>query len=49
MTNLLGQDVADWHSILSDPNSKLHLYGKNEAKVGRKMGHINRIIPCGEG
>ncbi|WP_343559284.1 5-(carboxyamino)imidazole ribonucleotide synthase [Kiloniella sp. b19] len=49
MTNLLGHDVDDWHAILSDPNNKLHLYGKAEAKPGRKMGHVNRIIPRGEG
>ena len=36
MANLLG----DWMSALSHPNLKLHLYGKQEARVGRKMGHL---------
>ena len=44
MANLLG-DVwqggePDWISALSHPNLKLHLYGKQEARVGRKMGHL---------
>jgi len=44
MINLLG-DVwpahgqPDWGVILSDPNTKLHLYGKTSARKGRKMGH----------
>ncbi|WP_085901198.1 5-(carboxyamino)imidazole ribonucleotide synthase [Kiloniella majae] len=45
MTNLLGDDVEKWEEILSDPASKLHLYGKDQAKPGRKMGHFTRIIP----
>ena len=45
MVNLLG-DVwqngdPDWSSALANNNLKLHLYGKREARVGRKMGHIN--------
>ncbi|WP_020591209.1 5-(carboxyamino)imidazole ribonucleotide synthase [Kiloniella laminariae] len=45
MTNLLGDDVNGWEEILSDPSAKLHLYGKAEAKPGRKMGHVTRVIP----
>lgn len=45
MTNLLGDDVDDWREILADPAAKLHLYGKAEAKPGRKMGHVTRVIP----
>ncbi len=45
MTNLLGDDVMDWLGILSEPNAKLHLYGKAEARSGRKMGHVTRISP----
>jgi len=26
--------------VLSDPEVKLHLYGKSEARAGRKMGHL---------
>jgi 5-(carboxyamino)imidazole ribonucleotide synthase len=44
MLNLLGDlwknGDPDWTSVLSDPMAKLHLYGKSEARPGRKMGHI---------
>lgn len=42
MTNLIGDDVNSWAGY---SNAALHLYGKAEAKPGRKMGHINRISP----
>ncbi len=42
MTNLLGDECEEWSEILSDPRAKLHLYGKSEARPGRKMGHVNR-------
>jgi len=45
MKNLIGGEVEQWLSILSDPHAKLHLYGKAEARPGRKMGHVNRIQP----
>lgn len=45
MVNLLGDDVDRWQSILAEPNARLHLYGKGEAKPGRKMGHVNYIFP----
>ena len=47
MMNLLGdlwQDPLtppDWSEILSIKGTSLHLYGKREARPGRKMGHIN--------
>lgn len=46
MVNLLGDLWHDgippaWESLLSHPNAKLHLYGKREARAGRKMGHYN--------
>jgi 5-(carboxyamino)imidazole ribonucleotide synthase len=51
MLNLLG-DVwltsgtdhrvePDWDAVLAKPGTALHLYGKREARSGRKMGHIN--------
>lgn len=44
MANLLGDLWAggppDWGPALSDPTAKLHLYGKHEARPGRKMGHL---------
>ncbi len=45
MTNLLGDDAARWREILSDPDAKLHLYGKAEARPGRKMGHVTHLKP----
>lgn len=43
MTNLLGADVLDVDTLSQDSAAGLHLYGKAEAKAGRKMGHVNRI------
>jgi len=43
MTNLIGDDVNRWPEILAEPGAFLHLYGKTEARQGRKMGHVNRI------
>ena len=42
MVNMLG-DLwdPDWPALFSQPNIKLHLYGKDEARAGRKMGHYN--------
>jgi 5-(carboxyamino)imidazole ribonucleotide synthase len=31
----------DWAGLLAIPGAKLHLYGKAEARRGRKMGHVN--------
>lgn len=44
MKNLIGDQAHDWAAILADPTAKLHLYGKAEARPGRKMGHVNRLI-----
>ena len=45
MANLLGDVWAkgepNWAAALADPDVKLHLYGKAEPRVGRKMGHLN--------
>jgi 5-(carboxyamino)imidazole ribonucleotide synthase len=45
MENLLGDDIERWPEILADPRAKLHLYGKTEARPGRKMGHVTRLFP----
>ena len=45
MHNLIGDDVQAWAEILAEPGACLHLYGKTEARPGRKMGHVTRIIP----
>lgn len=36
-----GNSEPKWDQLLAEPNVKLHLYGKKEARVGRKMGHFN--------
>ena len=42
MVNMLGDLwLPDWADILAQSNIKLHLYGKPEARPGRKMGHFN--------
>ena len=43
MTNLIGADVDRATEILADPGAHLHLYGKDEAREGRKMGHVTRV------
>lgn len=45
MTNLIGHDVDSWPAIAAEANAALHLYGKPEARPGRKMGHVNRLKP----
>ena len=45
MTNLLGDEVEQWRSLAAEPNARLHLYGKAEARPGRKMAHVNRVRP----
>lgn len=43
MTNLLGDEVDQWSKLAAKPDARLHLYGKADARPGRKMGHINRV------
>ncbi|HZV83836.1 MAG TPA: 5-(carboxyamino)imidazole ribonucleotide synthase [Brevundimonas sp.] len=43
MINLLGDEVEAWRELAGEPNTRLHLYGKAEARPGRKMGHVNRV------
>jgi 5-(carboxyamino)imidazole ribonucleotide synthase len=44
MRNLIGEQANDWPDILADPGAHLHLYGKGEARTGRKMGHVTTLI-----
>lgn len=48
MENLIGDDVLRWREIAAEPNACVHLYGKSEARPGRKMGHVNRLFPFSE-
>lgn len=43
MTNLIGDDVDNWQSLAAETGAFLHLYGKRQARAGRKMGHVNRV------
>jgi len=47
MENLIGDDVNRADALLREPNLMLHLYGKAEARPGRKMGHFTRVTPRG--
>lgn len=44
MENLIGDDVLRVPQIARERDAALHLYGKAEARPGRKMGHVNRIM-----
>jgi 5-(carboxyamino)imidazole ribonucleotide synthase len=43
MVNLIGAEADDWGTILAEPGAHLHLYGKGNARPGRKMGHVTRL------
>lgn len=43
MVNLIGSDTGNWQDWLKTPGALLHLYGKTEARDGRKMGHANIV------
>jgi 5-(carboxyamino)imidazole ribonucleotide synthase len=45
MDNLIGDEARRWREILSEDGACLHLYGKAEIRIGRKMGHVTRIYP----
>jgi 5-(carboxyamino)imidazole ribonucleotide synthase len=44
MENLVGSQADGWAAILADPAAHLHLYGKGDARAGRKMGHVTRVF-----
>lgn len=52
MANLLGdlwtQGDPDWAAVCGLPDVKLHLYGKREARPGRKMGHLTTLASTEE-
>jgi 5-(carboxyamino)imidazole ribonucleotide synthase len=43
MDNLIGDDVLGWEALVAERGAHLHLYGKDEARPGRKMGHVTRV------
>lgn len=48
MINLIGDDINNLQDWEHDPQTRIHLYGKNEARTGRKMGHVNRLLKANE-
>nr|WP_246585306.1 5-(carboxyamino)imidazole ribonucleotide synthase [Thiorhodospira sibirica] len=50
MVNILGdvwqQHSPNWAALLAEPRAKLHLYGKEQPRPGRKMGHFCVLDPC---
>jgi 5-(carboxyamino)imidazole ribonucleotide synthase len=52
MVNLLGDiwrsGEPHWDAVLAHPGAHLHLYGKREARPGRKMGHVTICEPTVE-
>lgn len=44
MINLIGDDIHDWQKIAATPGAQLQHYGKSEARAGRKMGHVTRLL-----
>jgi 5-(carboxyamino)imidazole ribonucleotide synthase len=45
MENIIGAEAHAWESLAR--SGALHLYGKREARLGRKMGHLTRLKPMG--
>jgi 5-(carboxyamino)imidazole ribonucleotide synthase len=45
MTNLIGEEAGDWARLADEEEARVWLYGKGEARPGRKMGHVNRLRP----
>lgn len=43
MLNLIGEDSNAWPQLAADPTARLHLYGKRDARAGRKMGHVTKL------
>ncbi len=47
MDNILGEDMRKMDALASREGLHIHLYGKKEAKTGRKMGHTNQQLNSG--
>jgi 5-(carboxyamino)imidazole ribonucleotide synthase len=45
MVNLIGEEAGAWLELAAEPDACLHLYGKHQARPGRKMGHVTRLAP----
>ena len=45
MINLLGDEIEQWRDLAAQNATYVHLYGKADARPGRKMGHVTRLNP----
>lgn len=45
MTNLIGSEIDNWKKYVGQANTAVHVYGKGEARPGRKMGHVTKVTP----
>ena len=45
MHNLIGEEVNRWPELAAARSACVHLYGKGEARPGRKMGHVTWLKP----
>lgn len=45
MFNLIGDGVDQWSTWAKDQHAAVHIYGKDEIRAGRKMGHVTRLTP----
>ncbi len=41
--NPIGEEAAAWRVLAAERRACLHLYGKCEARPGRKMGHVTQV------
>jgi 5-(carboxyamino)imidazole ribonucleotide synthase len=49
MRNLVGpESYGGWADLAAMEGVALHLYGKGEARPGRKLGHATRLLPLGQ-
>lgn len=48
MTNLLGTDGLDITALARQSGACIHLYGKQSARSGRKMGHVTQLKPIND-
>jgi 5-(carboxyamino)imidazole ribonucleotide synthase len=48
MYNLIGDQADQWQSIAAAPSTLFTLYGKHEAREGRKMAHATKLYKRGE-
>jgi len=44
MDNLIGDEVERWPELVARRGAHVHIYGKGDARPGRKMGHVTRVV-----